>query len=77
VAADYGGPHTGVISGLVNMGGQIAGAITASATPWFAVKFGWASAFYIAAGVSVVCAFAWFFVNPNRRLHPNEAKVIA
>ncbi|HEU4550644.1 MAG TPA: MFS transporter [Rhizomicrobium sp.] len=77
VAADYGGPHTGVISGLVNMGGQIAGAITASATPWFAVKFGWASAFYIAAGVSVACAFAWFFVNPNRRLHPDEAKVIA
>ena len=72
VAADFGGPHTGVISGLVNMGGQIAGAITASATPWFATKFGWEWAFYIAAGVAVVCAFAWFFVNPDRRLHAPE-----
>lgn len=69
VAADYGGPHTGVISGLVNMGGQIAGAITASATPWFAVAYGWHWAFYIAAMVAVACAFAWFLVDPNRRLH--------
>jgi len=45
VAADYGGPFTGVISGLVNMGGQIAGAITASATPWFASLYGWEYAF--------------------------------
>lgn len=77
VAADFGGPHTGVISGIVNMGGQIAGAITASATPWFATQFGWAPAFYIAAGVAVVCSFAWFFVNPNRRLSGGEDQVIA
>mgnify|MGYP001024580513 CR=1 FL=1 len=77
VAADFGGPHTGVISGLVNMGGQIAGAITASATPWFATQFGWASAFYIAAGVAMVCAFAWFFVNPDRRLHAAAEQVTA
>jgi MFS transporter, ACS family, glucarate transporter len=69
VAADYGGPHTGVISGLVNMGGQIAGAVTATATPWFATHFGWSTAFYVAAGVAFICSFAWFFVNPDRRLH--------
>ncbi len=74
VAADYGGPFTGVISGLVNMGGQIAGAATASLTPLFAQLYGWESAFYIAAGVSFACAVPWFFVNPNRRLHlPQEA----
>ena len=76
VAADYGGPHTGVISGLVNMGGQIAGAVTASATPWFATYFGWSTAFYVAAGVAFVCAFAWFLVNPQRRLH-GEIQVTA
>jgi ACS family glucarate transporter-like MFS transporter len=68
VAADYGGPYTGVISGLINMGGQIAGVITATATPWFATRYGWAAAFYVAAGVSFVCAIAWFFANPDRRL---------
>jgi MFS transporter, ACS family, glucarate transporter len=68
VAADYGGPFTGVVSGLINMGGQIAGAATASLTPLFASWYGWETAFYVAAGVCFVCMFAWFFVNPNRRL---------
>jgi ACS family glucarate transporter-like MFS transporter len=72
VAADYGGPFTGVVSGLINMGGQIAGATTASLTPWFAVHYGWETAFYVAAGICFVCMFAWFFVNPNRRLHVEE-----
>jgi ACS family glucarate transporter-like MFS transporter len=76
VAADFGGPFTGVISGLVNMGGQIAGAATASLTPLFAQMYGWESAFYIAAGVCLVCVIPWFFVNPNRRLHTVE-EVIA
>ena len=72
MAADFGGPYTGVISGLVNMGGQIAGAATASLTPLFASWYGWETAFYIAAGVCIVCMFPWFFVNPDRRLHPEE-----
>ena len=72
VAADFGGPYTGVISGLVNMGGQIAGAATASLTPLFAQMWGWEYAFYIAAGVCLVCIIPWFFVNPNRRLHVVE-----
>ena len=76
VAADYGGPYTGVISGMINMGGQFAGAATASLTPYFATNYGWTTAFYVAAGVAFVCAFPWFFVNPNRRLHAPE-QVIA
>jgi len=72
VAADFGGPFTGVISGLVNMGGQIAGAATASLTPLFASLYGWETAFYIAAGVCLVCIIPWFFVNPDRRLHVEE-----
>jgi ACS family glucarate transporter-like MFS transporter len=72
VAADFGGPHTGIISGIVNMGGQIAGAIGATATPWFAVRYGWASAFYVAAALAVLCSVAWFVVNPNHRLHDAE-----
>jgi len=72
-AADYGGPYTGVISGLINMAGQISGAATASLTPLFAEWYGWEYAFYIAAGVCFVCMFPWFIVNPNRRLHVAEA----
>ena len=72
VAADYGGPYTGIISGLINMAGQIAGATTATATPWFAVHYSWETAFYVAAGICFVCMFPWFIVNPNRRLHVPE-----
>ena len=53
VAADLGGPHTGVVSGLVSMCGQIAGAATASLTPFFASRYGWDQAFTIAAGVTL------------------------
>ena len=71
-AADYGGPYTGVISGLINMLGQIAGAVTATATPWFAVHYGWETAFYVAAAICFICMFPWFIVNPNRRLQVPE-----
>jgi ACS family glucarate transporter-like MFS transporter len=77
VAADYGGPFTGVISGLINMSGQIAGAVTASLTPLLAQWYGWEYAFYVAAGICFVCMFPWFLVNPNRRLHPEPEQVAA
>jgi MFS transporter, ACS family, glucarate transporter len=70
VGADFGGPYSGIVSGLINMGGQIAGAVTASATPWFAREYGWSTAFYVAAAVAFVCGFFWFFVHPDRRLIP-------
>ncbi len=69
VAADLGGPYTGVISGLVSMGGQIAGAATASLTPFFASRYGWESAFYVAAGVTFVCIIPWLFVSPKRGIY--------
>ena len=40
IAADIAGPHTGVVSGVMNMGAQVAGAITASLTPWIAAQYG-------------------------------------
>jgi ACS family glucarate transporter-like MFS transporter len=69
VAADLGGPYTGVISGLVSMCGQIAGAATASLTPFFAYRYGWEYAFYVAAGVTFACIIPWLFVNPKRSLY--------
>ena len=76
VAADYAGPYTSVVSGFLNMAGQISGAATASLTPYFASQYGWTTAFYVAAGVAFVCAFPWFFVNAARRLRVAE-EVIA
>jgi MFS transporter, ACS family, glucarate transporter len=69
VAADLGGPYTGVVSGMVSMGGQIAGAATATVTPLLASLYGWETAFTVAAGVAFVCILPWFLVNPNCRVH--------
>jgi ACS family glucarate transporter-like MFS transporter len=72
VTADFAGPHSGVVSGVMNMGCQVGGAITASLTPWIAAEFGWTSAFFTAAALAVVGAFAWVFVDPARKLERQD-----
>jgi len=68
VTADFAGSHAGVVSGVMNMGCQIGGAITASLTPWIAAQFGWTSAFFAAAALAVIGALAWLVVDPKRTL---------
>jgi ACS family glucarate transporter-like MFS transporter len=68
VVADGAGEHTGVVSGVMNMGCQIGGALTASLTPWIAAHFGWNSAFATAAGLAVLGAGAWIAVDPGKLL---------
>jgi ACS family glucarate transporter-like MFS transporter len=67
-AADVSGEHVGVVSGIMNMGGQIGGACTASLTPLLAAHFGWQTSFFFAAGLSLFGAVLWTTVQPNRTL---------
>jgi ACS family glucarate transporter-like MFS transporter len=53
---------------MVSMCGQIAGAVTASLTPYFASIYGWDYAFTVAAGVTFASIIPWFLVHSNRRL---------
>lgn len=73
VSTDIAGPHAGVVSGFMNMGCQIGGAITASLTPWIAVRFGWTAAFLAAAALAVVGAAVWLLVDPKRAIVPDQA----
>jgi ACS family glucarate transporter-like MFS transporter len=66
VTADIAGRHTGVVSGLMNVGCQVGGALTASLTPWIAARYGWAAAFGTGAGVVVLGIAAWAMVDPRR-----------
>ena len=52
MSADISGERSGVVSGVMNMGCQIGGAVTASLTPYLAGRFGWNSAFIVAAVLS-------------------------
>jgi len=53
---------------MVNIGGQIGGALTASLTPWIAQRFGWTMSFAVAAVLALVGAACWFNVHPERAL---------
>ncbi|MDP9052383.1 MAG: MFS transporter [Acidobacteriota bacterium] len=68
VSADVAGEFTGVVSGLMNMGGQIGGACTASLTPLIAARFGWEISFLTAAILVVIGGLAWIVIDPHQQL---------
>jgi ACS family glucarate transporter-like MFS transporter len=68
VSIDIAGRQSGVFSSLVNTGGQLGGAVTASLTPWIAHGFGWTSSFGTAACMALVGAACWASVNPAQML---------
>ena len=68
VSVDIAGRSSGIFSSVVNMGGQIGGAVTASLTPWIAQRFGWTTSFALAAALALVGAVCWLLVHPERPL---------
>lgn len=68
VSVDIAGHSTGVFSSIVNMGGQIGGAATASLTPWLAQRYGWTASYWAAAALAIVGALCWLTVHPERPL---------
>jgi MFS transporter, ACS family, glucarate transporter len=70
ISSDIGGLSAGSVSGVMNMGNQIGGAVTASLTPLIAKHFGWGMSFLVAAGFCAVGAFTWLAVDPEQKLTP-------
>lgn len=68
VTADISGRSSGSVSGFMNTGAQVGGAVTASLTPWIAAHFGWTMSFLVAAGLCLLGAAAWLLVDPRRGL---------
>ena len=62
VSADIGGLSAGSVSGFMNMGGQIGGALTASLTPAIASHWGWTPSFLVAAALCAVGSLLWTLV---------------
>lgn len=78
VCADIAGENTSVLTGVINMGGQIGGAVTTTLTPLIASHFGWGASFATAAGLAVVGAGMWLAVDPRCPLVPvAETTIIA
>jgi MFS transporter, ACS family, glucarate transporter len=68
VTADIGGRSAGSVSGVMNMGNQIGGTLTASLTPIVAQTFGWTASFLVTAVLCALGAAAWLLVDPDRPL---------
>ena len=68
ITAEMGEGSAGSVSGVMNMGNQIGGVITASLTPLLADRFGWTTSFVFAAALCVVGAVAWLFIDPDHKL---------
>jgi ACS family glucarate transporter-like MFS transporter len=66
VTADIAGEHVGLVSGIMNMGGQAGGVCTASLTPLIAKYVGWEMSFVTAASIAALGALAWIAINPTR-----------
>jgi MFS transporter, ACS family, glucarate transporter len=49
----------------MNMGNQLAGALTASVTPLIAAHYGWTASFLVAASLCAAGSLAWLAVDPD------------
>jgi ACS family glucarate transporter-like MFS transporter len=68
VSTDLAGKNSGVFSSMVNMSGQIGGALTASLTPWLAQHYDWKMPFTVAACLVLLGSLTWLLVHPERPL---------
>lgn len=59
---DIGGTNAGTVGGIMNMAGNLGGAVSTALVPILIARFGWPFAFQSAAGLSVVAAALWVFV---------------
>ena len=73
VSSDIGGRSAGSVSGVMNMGGQLGAATTASLTPLVAKHFGWEMSFWVAGGLCFLGGLAWLMVDPNEILRERNA----
>jgi ACS family glucarate transporter-like MFS transporter len=75
ISADIGGKSAGLVSGFMNTGGQLGGALTASLTPVIALHFGWTSSFLAAALLSGLGGLAWLLVQPDGQPAPTGGEI--
>ena len=75
VSADISGPSAGVLSGFMNMGNQIGGALTASLTPILANYFGWPFSFLVTAVLCAMGALSWLLVDPERTVGASAVQI--
>lgn len=60
--------HAGILSGLMNTGANVGGAISPSLTPWIAFHWGWPASLAFAGSVALFGALLWLWIKPGEGL---------
>jgi ACS family glucarate transporter-like MFS transporter len=67
--SDLSKAHAGTLSGLMNMGANIGGAISPTLTPWIAQHWGWPVSLGVAALIAMIGGILWLNIDPGKGLH--------
>ncbi|HET9574939.1 MAG TPA: MFS transporter [Nitrospira sp.] len=60
--------HAGTLSGLMNTGANVGGAISPSLTPWIAAQWGWPVSLATAGVIALLGAALWIWIKPGEGL---------
>jgi len=60
--------HAGTLSGLMNTGANVGGAISPTLTPWIATHWGWPVSLGIAALIAILGGLMWLKIDPGKGL---------
>ncbi len=68
VTIDLAKPYAGTVSGFMNMGGNLGGAISPTLTPYLAQHIGWEGTLYATAVLALFGALCWLWVHPEHEI---------
>lgn len=68
--SDLSKQHAGSLSGLMNTGANIGGAISPTVTPWIAHEWGWPASLGAAALLALAGGLMWLKIDPGKGLAP-------
>ncbi|MDH4097782.1 MAG: MFS transporter [Nitrospira sp.] len=66
--SDLSTSHAGSLSGLMNMGANIGGAVSPTLTPWIAEHWGWPVSLGVAALIALIGGILWLNIDPGKGL---------
>jgi MFS transporter, ACS family, glucarate transporter len=66
--SDLSKTHAGSLSGLMNMGANIGGALSPTLTPWIAHHWGWSAALSTAGLLALSGGILWLWIDPGKGL---------
>jgi nitrate/nitrite transporter NarK len=72
---DIGGRYAGSATGFINLVGNMGGAIQPVVGAWIFNRYGWNTLFAVYAGMFLLAAAMWLFIDPRRSFHEKRPQI--